>query len=237
MSVRYFQPDDSHCPSREYLETAPWSAVYTVHVTPGFDADDLVALRPALHGSSGTVIGSAGASTAAWSTDVSSGAVPSSTDETPAAEARRLDLARAGAALPGVSWSSVSSATTTVLARDSAAVPGVVSWLREQPNAGSKSAGVGTKKKTRLSIGVSDGYGVSDRTVHAAVQFFDDHRGISSMIVSRSTVLAVLPTERAARAFVSTFERTPADLDEQDVRAWWPDDDGHEVHGMVGANL
>lgn len=32
VTARYWQPDDSHCVSREYLETAAWSADFTVSV-------------------------------------------------------------------------------------------------------------------------------------------------------------------------------------------------------------
>lgn len=66
VTARYWQPDDSHCVSREYLETAAWSADSTVQVRSGFTLEQVRAVRAALGPSTATVRAPAGRDLAAW---------------------------------------------------------------------------------------------------------------------------------------------------------------------------
>lgn|GEM_PF-5150823 len=237
VTARYWQPDDSHCVSREYLKTAAWSADFTVKVRGGFTLEQVRAVRTALGSSRGTVVAAGGDGVAAWSLELAnpSGATPTSGAEPLLVDEQGYRLVTAAAALPDVAVVQQTS-STTIRVRHPAAMPAAATWLRAHVPASSSSwVSLGTAKDWTASVGVTGGFGVSDELVATAARVMTDHPALTEVSVSDASVSAVAPTRRQAEQVVAAFEQTPSDTVGQEVRAWWPDGNGTKVSGVVGS--
>ncbi|WP_420362099.1 hypothetical protein AABM26_10020 [Curtobacterium aetherium] len=233
VTASYWQPDDSHCVSREYLKTAAWSATFTVQVRAGFTLDEVRAVRTALGSSTATVTAAAGDGVAAWELTLAN---PSG--ETPSApllvDEQGYRLVTAAAALPDVTVAQQGN-STTIRVRTPESVSAAAAWLRTHVGGDDSSVYVGTAKTWTTYVSVTGLSPVSEATVETAAQVAEAKPDVLRFSVSGSLVTAVVPTERQAKAIVAAFEGTPADSDGQRVSVWWPDGNGHEVSGSVGS--
>ncbi|MGW8431108.1 hypothetical protein ACWGJ9_08290 [Curtobacterium citreum] len=233
VTASYWQPDDSHCVSREYLKTAAWSADFTVHVRAGFTLEQVRAVRSTLGSSTATVTAAAGDGVAAWELTLAN---PSGATQTAPllVDERGYQLVTAAAALPNVTVTQQDN-LTTIRVRTPESVPAAAAWLRAHVDGDDSSVYVGTAKTWTTSVSVTGLSPVSEETVETAAQVAAAHPDLRRMSVSGSLVTAVVPTEGQAKAVVAAFEGTPADSDGQRVSVWWPDGNGHEVSGRVGS--
>jgi hypothetical protein len=237
VTTRYWQPDDSHCVSREYLETAPWSADHTVRVRSGFTLEQVRAVRTALGSSTGTVAASAGDGLSAWRLVLAnpSGATPSPSDAPLLVDEQGFRLVTQAAALPDVTIAEQGT-STTIRVRTPAAMRATAAWLREHlPATGSSSLDVGTPDRWSASISVTGPSGVSDTTIATTAEVLGAHPDVREVSVSRTLVVAEAPTRRQARQVVAAYERTAADAGGQGISVSWPDGDGTVESGMVGS--
>jgi hypothetical protein len=238
VSARFWQPDDSHCVSRKYLRTAPWSADFTVHVRSGFTLEQVRAVRAALGPSMGTVSAAASGDRSAWELELSnpSGATPSPTAAPLLVDDQGYRVATEAAALPGVTVAQVDGGSTTVRVRTPGSVMAATAWLRAHfDDPADTWVYVGTSRNWSMSTGVTGQFGASDTTIATAARVVTDHPGVHRMEVGGTGVTAVVPTRRQAQQVVAAFEQTPRDQDGQTVSVWWPDGNGTEVSGVVGS--
>jgi hypothetical protein len=233
VTASYWQPDDSHCVSREYLKTAAWSADFTVHVRAGFTLEQVRAVRTTLGSSTATVTAAAGDGVAAWELTLAN---PSGATQTAPllVDERGYQLVTAAAALPDVTVDQQGN-STTIRVRTPESVPAAAAWLRTHVDGDDSSVYVGTAKTWTTSVSVTGLSPVSEETVETAAQVAAAHPDVVRFSVSGSLVTAVVPTERQAKAVVAAFEGTPADSNGQRVSVWWPDGNGHESSGRVGS--
>lgn len=237
VTARYWQPDDSHCVSREYLETAAWSADFTVRVRAGFTLEQVRSVRAALGPSTATVRAPAGHDLAAWELDLAnpSGATPAPSAAPLTVDERGFRLVTAAAALPDVTVAQ-QGASTTVRVRTPSSLPVAAAWLRAHLDGDDPSSVyVGTAKTWTTYVSVTGSSPVSETTVETAARVAAADPDVRRFSVSGSLVTAVVPTERQAKAVVAAFEATPVDADGQRVSVWWPDGNGTEVSGTVGS--
>lgn len=236
VTERYWQPDDSHCVSREYLKTAAWSADFSVRVRAGFTLEQVRAVRAALRSSTATVTSAAGAHLAAWELKLanSSGATPAPSAAPLLVDEQGYRLVTEAAALPDVTIA-VHSSVTSIRVRTPTSVPAAVAWLRERPSDGSATVYVGTVTTWSMSVSATGTSAVSDATVRTATAVLAAHRDIHHLSVSGSGVTAVVPSKRQAQQVVTAFEQTPQDQSGQRVSVWWPNGNGTEVSGVVGS--
>ncbi|WP_267422050.1 MULTISPECIES: hypothetical protein [unclassified Curtobacterium] len=236
--ARFWQPDDSHCASRKYLRTAPWSADFTVHVRSGFTLEQVRAVRATLGPSRGTVSAAAGGDLSAWELELSnpSGATPSPTAAPLLVDDQGYGVATEAAALPGVTVAQVDGGSTTVRVQTPGSVMAAAAWLRAHfDDPADTWVYVGTARNWSMSTGVTGLFGASDTTIATAARVVSAHPGVHRMEVSGTGVTAVVATRRQAQQVVAAFEQTPRDEDGQTVSVWWPDGNGTEVSGVVGS--
>ena len=213
VTARYWQPDDSHCVSREYLETAAWSADFTVQVRAGFTLEQVRSVRSAL-GASGD------GHRCRWQRLRSLGAR--------GGESVRCDTGTGRCAADG--------GRARVPAGDrGCCAPGRDHRPAGRLRADSSSVAVGTATTWTTSVSVTGVMAASDTSVEAAATVTATHPDLMELSVSGSGVTGVVPTERQGRDVVTAFEETPADSDGQRVTVWWPDGNGSQASGIVGS--
>lgn len=237
VTAEYWQPDDSHCVSREHLKTAAWSADFTVRVRAGFTLEQVRAVRNALRASTATVTAAAGSGLAAWELGLAnpSSATPAQSAAPLLVDEQGYQLVTAAAALPDVTVAQQDN-STTIRVKTPASLPAAAAWLRAHRDGDDlSSVYVGTAKTWTTYVSVTGVMAASDTTVATAAAVAAAHPDLSKLSVSGSGVTAVVPTKRQAKAVVAAFEETPADSDGQRVSAWWPDGNGSEVSGKVGS--